>query len=195
MTDALPFIAAVLALLATPGPTNTLMAAAGAQRGVGQSLVLLVGELGGYFIAITLWIELVGAVGASQPLVPVAAKFIAAAFLLWSAWKLWADAGHADLAQRGITLGRVFVTTLINPKALVFAFAIFPHVGFAERLPYLGVFAVLVIATAIGWMALGMVAARSSAGLLTSSRVERITAVALAVFATLLVVQTVQGLL
>jgi hypothetical protein len=57
------------------------------------------------------------------------------------------------------------------------------------------VFAVLVIATAIGWMALGMVAARSSAGLLTSSRVERITAVALAVFATLLVVQTVQGLL
>ena len=51
------------------------------------------------------------------------------------------------------------------------------------------------IATAIGWMALGMVAARSSAGLLTSSRVERITAVALAVFATLLVVQTVQGLL
>ena len=191
----LPFILAVLALLATPGPTNTLMAAAGAQRGLVRSLPLLAGELGGYAIAITVWIELVGAAAAAQPLVPVIAKFIAAAFLLWSAWKLWANAGHADLAQRGITLGRVFATTLINPKALVFAFAIFPHVGFVERLPYLALFGALVVATAIGWMALGTVAARSSAGLLTSSRIERITAVALAVFATLLAVQTVQGLL
>lgn len=193
MESLLPFVLAVLALLATPGPTNTLMAAAGAQRGVGQSLPLLAGELGGYLIAITVWIELVGAAAAAQPLVPVIAKFVAAAFLLWSAWKLWANAGHADLAQRGITLGRVFATTLINPKGLVFAFAIFPHVGFVARLPYLGVFAALVIATAVGWMTLGTVAAHSSVGLLTSSRVERITAVALAVFATLLAVQTMQG--
>lgn len=195
MPDLLPFILAVLALLATPGPTNTLMAAAGAQRGLVRSLPLLGGELGGYAIAITAWIELVGAAAAAQPLVPVIAKFIAAAFLLWSAWKLWANAGHADLDQRGITLGRVFVTTLINPKALVFAFAIFPQVSFVGRLPYDGIFALLVIGTAVGWMALGTVAARSSAGLLTSSRVERITAVALAVFAMLLAVQTVQGML
>lgn len=195
MSDLVPFVVAVLALLATPGPTNTLMAAAGAQRGVVRSLPMLAGELSGYLIAITVWIELVGAVAATQPLVPVIAKFVAAAFLLWSAWKLWRNAGHADLAQRGITLSRVFATTLINPKALVFAFAIFPHVGLVQRVPYLGVFATLVVATAIGWMALGTLAARSSAGLLTSSRVERITAVALAVFATLLVVQTVQGLL
>lgn len=194
MDTLLPFILGVLALLATPGPTNTLMAAAGAQRGLVRSLPLLAGELGGYAIAITVWIELVGAAAAAQPLVPVIAKFIAAAFLLWSAWKLWANAGHADLAQRGITLGRVFATTLLNPKALVFAFAIFPHVGFVARLPYLAVFGALVVATAIGWMTLGMAAARSSAGLLTSSRVERITAVALAVFATLLAVQTVQGM-
>jgi threonine/homoserine/homoserine lactone efflux protein len=194
MNDLLPFVLAVLALLATPGPTNTLMAAAGAQRGVVRSLPLLAGELGGYGMAITLWIELVGAAAAGQPLVPVIAKLIAAAFLAWSAWKLWANAGHADLAQRGITFNRVFATTLLNPKALVFAFAVFPHVGFVARLPYLGVFAALVVATAVAWMTLGAVAARSSAGLLTSSLIERITAVALAVFATMLAVQTVQGL-
>ena len=194
MSDLLPFMLAVLALLATPGPTNTLMAAAGAQRGVARSLPLQAGELGGYAIAITVWIELIGAVAAGQLLVPVIAKVIAAAFLLWSAWKLWRDAGHADLAQRGVTLGRVFTTTLINPKGLVFAFAIFPQVGLVARLPYLGLFAVLVIATALGWMGLGTLAARSSSGLLTSSRVDRITAAALAVFATLLVVQTVQGM-
>lgn len=195
MSDFGPFVFAVLALLATPGPTNTLMAASGAQSGVARSLPLLAGELGGYLIAITVWIELVGAAAASQPLVPVVAKFIAVGFLLWSAWKLWANAGRADLAERGITLWRVFATTLVNPKVLVFAFVIFPHVGFAGRLPFFGVFAALVAATAIAWMALGTVAARSSAGLLTSSRVEQVTALALAVFATLLAAQTMQGLL
>lgn len=195
MSELLPFVFAVLGLLATPGPTNTLMAASGAQRGVLVSLPLLAGELAGYLIAITAWIELVGAAGASQPLVPIIAKLVAVAFLIWSAWKLWSSAGAADLAQRGITLARVFSTTLVNPKALVFAFAIFPHVGFVDRLPYLGLFAVLVVGTAIAWMALGLVAARSSAGLLTSSRVERATAIALAVFATLLAVQTIDSLI
>lgn len=195
MNDVVPFILAVLALLAVPGPTNTLMAAVGASRGVVKSLPFLAGELGGYFIAITFWTEVVGAVATSQPLVPVVAKFIAAAFLIWSGWKLWSAAGRADLKQRGITLWRVFATTLINPKGLVFAFAIFPQVGFGARVPYLGVFAVLAVVTAIGWMSLGMVAQKSARGLLTSARVERVTSAALAVFAVLLVVQTVEGML
>ena len=194
MSDLTPFVLAVLALLAVPGPTNTLMAAAGASRGVTRSLPLLAGELGGYAIAITAWTEIVGVAATSQPLVPVIAKLVAAAFLIWSGWKLWSHAGRSDLPQRGITLSRVFATTLINPKGLVFAFAIFPQLGFVARLPYLGVLAALVVATAVGWMLLGTVAARSSRGLLTSSRVERGTAVALAAFAMLLVVQTVQSL-
>ena len=195
MSDQIPFIVGVLALLATPGPTNTLMAAAGAQRGVTRSLPLLASEVLGYFIAITAWTELVGAASASQPWVPVGAKLLASAFLIWSAWKLWQNAGHADFRQSGITPGRVLGTTLANPKALIFAFAIFPPVGFVARLPYLGLFTGLVIVTAVGWMTLGMLAARRSAGLLTSSRVERITAVALAAFAMLLMVQTIESML
>lgn len=190
MSDWTAFVLAVLGLLATPGPTNTLMAASGAQRGVLRSLPLLVGELGGYAIAITVWIELVGAVAASQPFVPTLAKLVAVAFLFWSAFKLWRSAGGADLGQRGITLGRVFLTTLLNPKALVFAFAIFPPLDFLARLPHGAVFVLLVLATATGWMALGAVAQRTSAGLLTSARVDRITAVALSLFAALLLVQT-----
>lgn len=188
------FILAVLGLLAVPGPTNTLMAASGVQRGVRQSLHLLAGELGGYAIAITVWIEIVGAVAAREPMVAVIAKLVAVAFLYWSAWKLWRNAGRADLGQWGITLGRVFVTTLLNPKGLVFAFAIFPSAGFVERLPYGVVFAALVIGTAIGWMSLGKLAQRGAAGSLTSARVEQITAVALAVFGTVLAVQTLQSL-
>ncbi len=190
MSDWGAFLLAVLGLLATPGPTNTLMAASGAQRGFTRSLPLLLGELGGYAIAITVWIELVGAAAASQPAVPTIARLVAAAFLLWSAFKLWTGAGRTDLPQRGITLGRVFVTTLLNPKALVFAWAIFPPFGFFERLPYFGLFAALVVATATGWMLLGTAAARSTGRLLTLGRIERITALVLAVFAALLIWQS-----
>lgn len=193
MNAAPPFIIAVLGLLAVPGPTNTLMAAAGAANGVARSLRLLVGELGGYVIAITVWTELVGAAAAQQPMIAVAAKVLAAAFLLWSAYRLWSRAGTHPAGGR-ITLQRVFATTLINPKGLVFAFAIFPPVGFVARLPYLGVFAVLVVVTAIGWQTLGAAAALSSRGLFTAARVERVCAIVLAVFAIVLIVQTVQGL-
>lgn len=194
MSNLLPFILAVLGLLAVPGPTNTLMAASGAARGVKNSLPLLAGELGGYFIAITVWTEIVGAAAASQPWIGIAAKLLAAAFLLWSAWKLWIRLPASDVVEPGITLTRVFVTTLINPKGLVFAFAIFPKVSFLERFPYLGVFAVLVVITALGWQSLGAMAALSARGLLTATRVEKVSAVALAVFAVLLVVQTLQSL-
>ncbi|MEO5806398.1 LysE family transporter [Devosia sp.] len=193
MIDLLPFVLAVLGLLIVPGPTNTLMAAAGAARGVQRSLPLLAGELGGYLIAITVWTELVGAAGTSQPWIGTAAKLIAAAFLLWSAWKLWTSKPASDTAAPGITLGRVFLTTLLNPKALVFAFAIFPHVSFVARLPYLGVFGVLVVATAVAWQSLGAAAALSSRGLLTAKRVEQVSAVALSVFAVLLIGQTLQS--
>lgn len=190
MSDWTTFVVAVLGLLATPGPTNTLMAASGAQRGVRRSLHLVAGELGGYAIAITVWIEIVGAAAAREPMVGVVAKLVAVAFLYWSAWQLWRNAGNADLGQKGITLGRVFVTTLLNPKALVFAFAIFPTLSFVERVPYDGVFGLLVVGTAVGWMMLGSVAQRGSAGWLTSARVEQITAVVLVFFATALAVQT-----
>ena len=190
MQGILPFGLAVLGLLSVPGPTNTLMAAAGASRGVARSLPLIAGELGGYFIAITFWTELVGAAAVSQPLIGVAAKLIAAGFLLWAAGKLWTHRHGTSDAAPAISLGRVFATTLINPKGLVFAFAIFPAVGFIDRLPYLGILAVLVIVTAIGWQTLGAAAALSSRGLLTASRVERASAIALAVFAVLLVVGT-----
>lgn len=48
------------------------------------------------------------------------------AYLLWLAVRLWQRGG--DTLARGalVTPGQVFVTTLLNPKALVFALGIVP---------------------------------------------------------------------
>jgi len=52
MTDPILFAFAVIAILATPGPTNALLATAGAANGLRRSLPLVPAELAGYVIAI-----------------------------------------------------------------------------------------------------------------------------------------------
>ena len=55
---------ALLALLLTPGPTNTLMALAGAERGLGGAARLIPAEIAAY-LAVTLPLALALAPGAT----------------------------------------------------------------------------------------------------------------------------------
>jgi len=189
MTEVVGFVAAVVALLAVPGPTNTLLAASGAMAGVRRSLPLLLGEGAGYTLAISVWLLIHATVAPVVPWLSTAVRLLAAAYLLWCAWRLFrqhAPSGPAEGAPIGI--GRVFVVTLFNPKALIFAVAVFPEAPLSGLVPYGLVFLGLAAVVAIGWISLGRAMARAGGDLVTPRRVARLAGVVLAAFAASIVV-------
>ena len=122
------FVVAVVTLLAVPGPTNTLLAASGAAVGFQRSLRLIIGETTGYLVAIVILMQILAPFVAGAPAGPIVAKAFASVVLILLAIRLWrrADA-EMTVASGPISIGQVFVTTLFNPKALIFAFVIFPR--------------------------------------------------------------------
>lgn len=156
MTDPLLFLLAVATLLATPGPTNTLMATAGATAGIRASLPKLLAELAGYLIAIAAIRIVLGPLIHAYPLVGTALKIAVALYLVWVAIRLW----RRPLASTGdpatVSFTSVFVTTLLNPKALIFALTIIPQdapgLGW-----YVAAFAATVLAAGFGWIVIGAV--------------------------------------
>jgi threonine/homoserine/homoserine lactone efflux protein len=78
-------------------------------------------------------------------------------------------------------------TTLINPKGLIFAFAIFPEIPVSRLLPWFAEFTVLVLIAAFAWTAAGAMIARSAGTLATPCRIRRTAALALVAFAAIFV--------
>ncbi|MGC2854395.1 LysE family translocator [Novispirillum sp. DQ9] len=184
--DAVTFTAAALALLATPGPTNTLLAASGATAGMRSSLRLVPAEIAGYMVSITLLKVLLGPAADANLALTIGLKLAASAWLAVCAVRLWRQAGTGfSDSETPVTLRRVFVTTLSNPKALIFALVIVPPGGLSAALPWLAGLSGLIALTAVTWIALGATLARSAGTLVTPRRIWRASALALAAFATM----------
>ena len=185
MEDVVLFTLAVITLLITPGPTNTLLATAGATRGFRRSLHLLLGELSGYNISILT----LGTLFASQfsgSKVGVALSLLAGAYLALTAVRFWRT--PLELNRATVSLRQVFITTLLNPKALVFAFVIVPM-----RLPntwlYLVGFSAIVVVVGTIWIGFGTLAGRA-AGSRYLAVVPKAASIALVVFAATLIGST-----
>lgn len=156
MTDPLLFFLAVATILATPGPTNTLMATSGATTGIRRSLLLLAAEISGYLIAIVTVHFVLGQIVAAYPAVGIALKIAVATYLVWLAVKLWRRPLVLTADEHAVTFTNVLVTTLLNPKALIFALTIIPWSSAALAWYFAG-FAATVIAAGGGWIVLGSV--------------------------------------
>jgi len=185
LADSTVFALAVLAVLATPGPTNTLMAVAGATQGVSKGLKLIPAEVAGYITSISLLIFIFQPVVAALPLAATVLRIGCGSYLAILAITIWRasdrDAGQTSL----VSFRRVFITTLLNPKSLIFAFQIFPTGGIRLTLSFLGAFALICVAAATMWICIGATLRLRTQAFLTGVAIRRFTAIVLGLFAIL----------
>jgi threonine/homoserine/homoserine lactone efflux protein len=140
-------------------------------------------ELAGYAISIGIWLRCVRPIVDDIPQFGVAVRFGLICYLLVLARRLWRTCMTPAEGTAVISGARVFFTTLLNPKALIFAFAVFPTLrGVSQITLYSGAFAVTAVPISISWILFG-----ASAGRYMSDELQkllpRITAVILAGFA------------
>ncbi|MEN3150283.1 threonine transporter RhtB [Neorhizobium sp. IRAMC:178] len=187
------FTLAVLLLLCTPGPTNTLMALGGYARGWLKGLPLIAGELGGYLLVIVPMATLAAPFFDTYPQALVWAKLAAGVWVLYLVYRLWTSEKQAKEAVE-ISIRQVFVTTVLNPKTLIIALVIMPHDGLTELAPWLALFAGLVLLAANGWIAFGSLMRRTERFEVKPIAVRRTAAACLVLFAMILASASIQSL-
>ena len=153
------FVAGVAVILAMPGPTNTLLAAAGMRHGFRRSARLTGAELAGYLVSITVWGRFLGEAAQVLPWLPGVVRVASSLYIAYLAWRMWrAAAAVPSAAQQMIGMRTLFVATLLNPKGILFASAIFPAHAFQSLHAYLaamGVFALLLVPIGLMWVLFG----------------------------------------
>ncbi len=148
------FISAVFALLLSPGPTNTLMGLASARTSFWLVPRLLPAELLGYLTMILPLTWLGGELVSRWSETALVLKAAAAVWVMYLATKLWV-AGGKDVVDRSVTARRIFVTTTLNPKALVFGLVLLPQPNAPDFLPKLIIFLALASVVAVIWGLIG----------------------------------------
>jgi threonine/homoserine/homoserine lactone efflux protein len=186
MENPILFTLAVLAVLTTPGPTNTLLATAGAADGLRRVFLLIPAEGAGYCIGILTLRLLLGPLVATAPDVVIALRLLVGAYLLWVSWRLWTRGADQVGGRKVITARQVFVTTLLNPKVIVLGLGIIPF-GVAGAWFYLAAFQVMAAVIGSLWIGGGAMLGRLAANRGRVRLVPRMGAVVLCAFAVTLV--------
>jgi threonine/homoserine/homoserine lactone efflux protein len=185
--DFLAFILATFSLLAIPGPTNTLLATSGAGIGVSRSLHLLAAELCGYLTAIVLQRLVLGPLVLDNPAAGTALRLAIIVYVLYLARLLWRYRAGGQTDAAPVTFRSVLLTTLLNPKAAVFAFLLLPPaIGIRELSPWIAVMSMLIVAVGAAWLSLGATLGRGLRGLGRPELMYRLSAIVLVVMATVI---------
>jgi threonine/homoserine/homoserine lactone efflux protein len=116
--QAIAFFVFSVVAAGTPGPSNALLTATGANAGVVRGLPALLGVAVGMGLMMFGVAFGLGSVILDNPLVLQGVKWCGAAVLVWLAWKI-ATAGPPSAAARGKPIGFVGAAAFqwINPKA------------------------------------------------------------------------------
>lgn len=176
------FIFAILALLLTPGPTNTLLTVGAATRGLRVSLPLLAGELFGYLAVVVPLATVAASLLEGRPALAAGLRVVAACWVLFLAVRLWRVSSVQKVRHEvsPVTIGQVFLTTILNPKAPIIGLVIMPHGTLTEIAPALGLLSLLVLGAGTSFLMLGSLVGQ--APVLSPRLIYRVAAVFLVVF-------------
>ena len=178
-----------LGLLAAPGPTNALMAMAGAEAGVRRVLRLIPVVLAGYLLVALPLAFLGTGVVAHWPLLALAVRMAAAVWVLLLAVRLRRMGARAGASA--VTARSLFITTLLNPKGLVIGLVLLPSPSTPLFVPALAVLAACIAGVVTAWGLAGHLIGR--AGGRGAVLVQRLGSVALAAIAITLLLGLLRG--
>jgi threonine/homoserine/homoserine lactone efflux protein len=176
--QALAFFVFSVVAAGTPGPSNALLTATGANVGVLRGLPALFGVAAGMGLMMFLVAFGLGSLILDNPLVLGVVKWCGAAFLCWLAWKI-ATAEHAGSGSGGTPVGFVGAAAFqwINPKSwLVCASAVATFLdqraggALVQSAALALTFVVAALPSCFPWLAFGAVLQR----LLRSPRAVRV---------------------
>lgn len=155
------FFAVIATILLTPGPTNTLLAAAGVHAGLRSAWRLIPAECLGYLIATTVWGALLRVVVTESPWMVHTIQLASGLYIAKLGWELWAYASLQPGNRQVPTIGRkqLLLATLLNPKAVIFALPCPAQtwVSASNYASVMGGFALLVVSIGTLWIAFGAV--------------------------------------
>lgn len=136
-------------------------------------LRLIPAEVAGYLTTVVP-LAIVGAHVLDRiPSLALVVQLAAAAWVMTIAIRLWRT-GESHETSSDVTGRQVFVTTMLNPKALVFGLVFIPAPGSPEFVPRLTLFCMMVVGAAVVWGLGGALAG----GLAGGSRLQLIQRVA-----------------
>src|SRR5690554_5804512 len=181
MTSPTLFVFAILILLFTPGPTNTLLWTSGAVIGVRRSLPLLFSEIAGYFSAIMLILVLFEPILQRTPYVERILAVAVGCYVAYLAFSIWRRAGDSVASAGIITFKKVFNVTFLNPKAFIFALTLIP-IGHAHIHWYFVVLGICITSVGLSWIVFGYLVG-SAAGRKNMTLFNRFSSVMLTGFA------------
>ena len=154
------FLLTCALILLTPGPTNTVLAASGAANGWLASRLLPLAEAAGYALAVSVFAYVATLVNGLWWALP-AMKVIASAWLAFCAVRLWTASPVMQGSLGPNASWRVFLTTVLNPKAMIVGTMLIPQSSAEEAALWVASFVLLSILAGFGWVAVGAALPRS----------------------------------
>jgi threonine/homoserine/homoserine lactone efflux protein len=188
----LPFLLFAVVAAVTPGPSNVMLVAAGAQAGIVRGLPCLLGVTSGMAVMMFLVPLGLGSIVLGHPAALAILHWGGAAFLLWLSWKIATSSSRIEVTAQRDPVGYVGAAAFqwINPKSWLVSASAAGTFLTAEGTPVtqaasLGaLFFVAALPSCFVWLAFGAAVQR----LLGSERRLRIFNVAMGVLLTLSIV-------